>query len=265
MGDSCDVCPYHPEDDCCNPIGSNVPPEITSPAVDTAAPSPDPFVYVATATDENCDGTELEIGFFDTPSWCSASGDTLSGIVECDHADTSFKVMVSDGTAADTLEVTLTIDHSNVAPTIESPGDTLEVCSDDTLAYYPSIVDPDDEIHLITYLEYPYWCSVQNDSVIGVAPYDITLEALTVVAQDYCNADTLSFMVLTYLRSGDASGDGVVEPSDVVYLINYLFRNGPSPDPYEAGDVNCQGGVNTSDVVYLINYFFRSGPSPCCP
>jgi hypothetical protein len=264
-GDSCDVCPYHPEDDCCNPIGSNVPPEITSPAVDTATPCPDPFVYVATATDENCDGTELEISFFHIPSWCSVSDDTLSGLVGCDDVDTSFMVTVFDGDLADTLDVTIFVDHSNVAPIIESPGDTLHICSDDTFAYYPSIIDPDDQSHLIVYLEYPSWCSIQNDSVFGVAPYDTSLEALTVVAQDYCNADTLSFLVRTFLRSGDASGDGVVDPGDVVYLVNYLFRSGPVPDPYEAGDVNCDGVVGPADVVYLINYFFRGGPRPCCP
>ncbi|NIN01406.1 MAG: hypothetical protein GTO24_25930, partial [candidate division Zixibacteria bacterium] len=35
---------------------------------------------------------------------------------------------------------------------------------------------------------------------------------------------------------GDCNGNGAVEAGDIVYLINYLFRNGPSPDPLEAGD-----------------------------
>jgi hypothetical protein len=64
---------------------------------------------------------------------------------------------------------------------------------------------------------------------------------------------------------GDANGDGVVDPADVVYLINYLFRDGPAPTPYEAGDCNCDGAVEPADVVYLINYLFREGPPPDCP
>jgi hypothetical protein len=65
---------------------------------------------------------------------------------------------------------------------------------------------------------------------------------------------------------GDANGDGVVGPADVVFLINYLFRPGsPPPDPLAAGDVNCDGVVNAADIVYLLNYFFRNGFAPCDP
>jgi hypothetical protein len=63
---------------------------------------------------------------------------------------------------------------------------------------------------------------------------------------------------------GDCNGNGTVEAGDVVYLINYLFQNGPAPDPPEAGDANCDSLVEPSDIVYLINYLFRGGPSPGC-
>ncbi|MGB7060979.1 MAG: C25 family cysteine peptidase [Candidatus Zixiibacteriota bacterium] len=263
-GDSCDVCPNHPDDDCCNPSGTNLPPQITSSAGTMATPSPDiPFVYVATASDINCDGSELIIGFYDTPSWCTVSGDTVYGPVGCDYADTSFKVTVSDGTAADTLAVIVTIDHSNVAPSITSMGDTVLVATQESFVYYPTIVDPDDESHLITYPDYPNWCSVQNDSLLGVAPDTASLEPLTVAAKDYCNADTLSFVVRTYLL-GDANADGVVDVGDVVHLVNYLYRSGPPPDPSEAGDANCDQTIDIGDVVYLINYLFKGGPAPGC-
>jgi ankyrin repeat protein len=68
--------------------------------------------------------------------------------------------------------------------------------------------------------------------------------------------------VLAFVR-GDANSDGVINASDVVYLINYLFISGPAPVPLQAGDCNCDGNVNASDVVYLINYLFISGPPPC--
>jgi hypothetical protein len=61
---------------------------------------------------------------------------------------------------------------------------------------------------------------------------------------------------------GDCNGDGSVDPADVVYLINYLFRGGSAPDPLEAGDCNCDSVVDPADVVYLINYLFRQGPPP---
>jgi hypothetical protein len=64
---------------------------------------------------------------------------------------------------------------------------------------------------------------------------------------------------------GDASGDGVIDISDVVYLINYLFVGGPAPVPLGAGDANSDGVVDVSDVVYLINYLFAGGPHPSAP
>jgi hypothetical protein len=263
-GDSCDVCPDHPDDDCCNPKVSNLPPEVTSPAVTSATPSPDvPFVYVATASDPNCDGTELIISFQNVPSWCTVSGDTLSGMVGCDYADTSFKIMVSDGDLAANQTVFVTIDHSNVAPSITPIGDPVNVAFLAGFAYYPTIVDPDDSIHTVTYPGYPSWCSVQNDSVTGIAPESLSLETLTVIAEDFCKADTLSFVVRTYL-CGDCNKDEAVESGDIVFLINYLFRNGPAPDPMEAGDCNCDSLVDPGDVVHLINYLYKDGPPPGC-
>jgi hypothetical protein len=61
---------------------------------------------------------------------------------------------------------------------------------------------------------------------------------------------------------GDANHDGVVDIGDIVYLINYVFYNGPAPiDP---SDANNDGVVDIGDLVYLINYVFYSGPEPTC-
>jgi len=63
---------------------------------------------------------------------------------------------------------------------------------------------------------------------------------------------------------GDANVDKKVSVSDVVYLINYLFKGGPAPIPIQAADANGDGQVTVSDVVYLINYLFKGGPLPIC-
>ncbi|MCK4404645.1 MAG: carboxypeptidase regulatory-like domain-containing protein [candidate division Zixibacteria bacterium] len=62
---------------------------------------------------------------------------------------------------------------------------------------------------------------------------------------------------------GDANGDKIVDLADVVYLINYLYKDGAAPEPLEAGDANCDEMVDLGDVVYLINYLYRDGPPPC--
>lgn len=64
---------------------------------------------------------------------------------------------------------------------------------------------------------------------------------------------------------GDADGDGIVNLADAVFLINYIFKGGPPPEPMEIGDVNLDGDVNVGDPVYLVNYIFRGGPEPCNP
>jgi hypothetical protein len=66
---------------------------------------------------------------------------------------------------------------------------------------------------------------------------------------------------------GDADGNQVVNISDVVFLVDYIFGDGPAPEPVESGDVDCNGTVNISDAVYLITYIFAQGPEPCadCP
>ncbi|KPL04648.1 MAG: hypothetical protein AMJ73_04030 [candidate division Zixibacteria bacterium SM1_73] len=63
-------------------------------------------------------------------------------------------------------------------------------------------------------------------------------------------------------KRGDCNGDGVVNSADVVYLINYLFKDGSAPDPLEVADVNCDGTINSADIVYLIDYLFKEGPAP---
>jgi hypothetical protein len=67
--------------------------------------------------------------------------------------------------------------------------------------------------------------------------------------------------VTPYIR-GDANYDEKIDGADVIYLINYLFRDGPLPVPFFSGDANSSGGVEGADVVYLVNYLYRQGPSP---
>jgi Dockerin type I domain len=78
-------------------------------------------------------------------------------------------------------------------------------------------------------------------------------------------SQTASFFIRAPYLCGDASGDESVNVADVVYLINYVFKGGPSPVPPEAGDANCDSSVNVADAVFLINYVFKGGPEPCCP
>ena len=60
---------------------------------------------------------------------------------------------------------------------------------------------------------------------------------------------------------GDQDASGRVDISDALYLLNYVFSNGP--EPAGAGDVNCDEITDVSDAVFLIEYLYASGSTPC--
>jgi hypothetical protein len=63
----------------------------------------------------------------------------------------------------------------------------------------------------------------------------------------------------------DPNGDGNVDPSDIFYLVNYLFLGGPAPSGAAgmlSGDANGDGNVDPSDIFYVVNYIFLGGPVP---
>lgn len=66
-------------------------------------------------------------------------------------------------------------------------------------------------------------------------------------------------------RTGDCDANCLVNISDVVYMISFIFSGGPAPKPCQSGDVNCDGMVNITDAVYMIAFIFSGGVAPCLP
>ena len=71
--------------------------------------------------------------------------------------------------------------------------------------------------------------------------------------------------------AGDANGSGgAPNLTDIIYLVNNVFKGGPAPSPTCRGDANASGGIgNLTDIIYLVNYVFKGGPAPkkigtCC-
>ncbi len=63
---------------------------------------------------------------------------------------------------------------------------------------------------------------------------------------------------------GDVNDDGQVFVSDLVYLVNYVFKGGPAPVNLEAANVDGQPGILVSDLTLLVNYIFKGGAAPTC-
>jgi len=63
---------------------------------------------------------------------------------------------------------------------------------------------------------------------------------------------------------GDSDGSGIVDILDVVYIINYRYREGPEPYPLAYSDVDGNDSIDILDAVYIINFKYREGPEPAC-
>lgn len=68
---------------------------------------------------------------------------------------------------------------------------------------------------------------------------------------------------------GNIDGDQAEEinVADLVYLVTYMFQDGPEPPSPEEADINGDfTGPDIADLVYLATYMFQNGPPPvACP
>jgi hypothetical protein len=93
---------------------------------------------------------------------------------------------------------------------------------------------------------------------------------LDVMIQDDTNVDYLELIVelccpdhcIDNRGNVDGDPDDIVDISDLVYLVDYMFIGGPPPPFPEETDMNGDGGIDISDLVYLVDYMFNGGPAP---
>jgi len=121
----------------------------------------------------------------------------------------------------------------------------------------------------------PYGCPV-DINLCAYALDTAVSDSITIVVHAYNEEymdETHGGLTMTFLARdmqatddcGDTNGDGAINILDITYLINYLYRGGPAPDPLGKADVNSDGTVNILDITYLINYLYKGGPAPDCP
>ncbi|MFH2054908.1 MAG: dockerin type I domain-containing protein, partial [bacterium] len=176
---------------------------------------------------------------------------------------------------ADSEYVDITVlDAGPQAPILTTtPSGTQTLTLGDSLKVWIQAIDPDGgppTLSVIGDPEVPY-SSVFADSGNGRGSFrygPLPLHAdsswtVRFIASDGALADTVTMEinVISYVH-GDADGDGIVNISDAIYIIAYIFAGGAAPVPYDAGDADGSGTVNISDVSYLIQYIFNNGPPP---
>jgi spore coat protein CotF len=258
----------------------NVPmPPIISPINDTSIVEGNTLRIVVRSSDP--DSIPPALAIINRPNNSSFISAGFDGLFTFTPAYTQSGVynvsfIATDATAlADTEQVQITvIEAGNQRPVLTHIPDTIAVVSGsqrrDTLILNVSATDPDGTIpHL--YAENLPANATFIDSLNGrgrfvFVPDSVQVDSIydvTFIASDDTLSDslTVTITVVPYVR-GDANGDGKCSLADVVYLINYLFKGGPAPNPRQAGDANRDKKVTVGDCVYLINYLFKSGPPP---
>ncbi len=64
---------------------------------------------------------------------------------------------------------------------------------------------------------------------------------------------------------GDLDKDTNICLLDMIFLVNYLYKGGPAPDPIESADVNSDGSIDFIDLIHLRDYIYMEGNPPSCP
>ncbi len=257
-----------------NVIQANDPPQITSP--DSAvATEHQLFSYTATATDPN--GTTPAISIIHIPSWMSLDNHTVSGTPGEFTSDTSFTVIATDGSLADTMGVNVRVIQINDAPVITS-SDSANATVNQPFIYVATAIDPEGTTPLISFINYPSWSYVSDNIISGIPPLGSTDTSFVVLASDGLLTDSLIVDLQVTgacsYTAGDVNGSGAFNGLDVTFMVGF-FKGGTAPTVecdcppngtiYVQGDVNASCSFNGLDVTYSVTYF-KGGSSPVsCP
>ena len=64
----------------------------------------------------------------------------------------------------------------------------------------------------------------------------------------------------------DHNGSPLIDIADLVYLVDYMFNEGPTPVCLGEADLDANGVNDIADLVFLVDYMFNDGPEPvACP
>ncbi len=66
-------------------------------------------------------------------------------------------------------------------------------------------------------------------------------------------------------KRGNADGQGALNITDGIFILNFLFLGGSEPPCLDAADTDDNGNLNISDGVAVFNFLFLSGAEPPPP
>lgn len=169
------------------------------------------------------------------------------------------------------------INEPPTAPALLSPEDSTSFFGTDLIVAWNTATDPD----LVEDLHYRVRVDTNPDfstaTVYDSIP-DVSLSVpgalemskayywdVTTVDKGGLEAASATWHLQT-LMPGDANFDGMITSADVIFVVNYVFKGGPAPDPVRVADADASCTVTSADIIALVNFVFRSGqpPQPGC-
>ncbi len=110
--------------------------------------------------------------------------------------------------------------------------------------------------------------TLSSDGILsGTPPAEITV-GFTANASDGCGASSqqpLTVEISPAYTCGDLNDDGeIADIADLVYLVDYMFTEGPPPIFIQSADFDGDDEITIADLVFLVDYMFNSGPPPEC-
>ncbi len=114
----------------------------------------------------------------------------------------------------------------------------------------------------------PDGISLTPEGYLTGLPTDTGSFTFTALVDDMMSShdDELEFML--YVTPADLIPGDVdlsfeeVNVADLVYLVAYMFQDGPPPPVPNLADVDASCQVDIADLVYLVGYMFQEGPAP---
>ncbi len=92
---------------------------------------------------------------------------------------------------------------------------------------------------------------------LGCALVLLLLAVSIPVAQDCCIG------VRGNIDNGSSQDPDI---ADLIYLVGFMFQEGPALPCYEEADVNADTEIDIADLIHLVGFMFQEGPPPFdCP
>ena len=112
---------------------------------------------------------------------------------------------------------------------------------------------------------------VNEDGTLSLTCADVGPVVVRASAGDgVCSDDASAEFTLTceeggLFHRGDANDDGLMNITDAIFLLDFLFQGGTVPSCVEAANSNDDAAVDISDSSHMLNFLFLGGPAPPSP